>query len=64
MGTLTEAYNPEQHYFVYLVRDDSFEAFRQARAYTAARGFLTGWEYLMRDEPLTFDGLLRQVRAE
>jgi biopolymer transport protein ExbD len=64
MGQLAGGYDPASHYFVFLVRDDSFEAFRQARAFSAAQGFLTGWEYLMRDEPLTFDGLLRQVRAE
>jgi hypothetical protein len=53
-----------QHYLVYLVRDDSFSAFRQARDYGAREGFLTGWEYLDRDEPITFEGMFSRVKAE
>jgi biopolymer transport protein ExbD len=52
------------HYLVFLVRDDSFDAFRKAREHGIQRGFMTGWEYLGRDEPITFDGMFRNIRAE
>lgn len=61
---LLKTLNTNMHYLVYLVRDDSFEAFRQARDYGARQGFLTGWEYLDRDEPITFEGMFSRVKAE
>lgn len=53
-----------QHYLVYLVRDDSFDAFRKTRDYGARNGFLSGWEYLDRGEPITFEGMFNRVKAE
>lgn len=61
---LVKTLNTNMHYLVYLVRDDSFEAFRLARDYGARNGFLTGWEYLGRDEPITFEGMFSRVKAE
>lgn len=51
-------------YVVYLVRDDSFPIFRKLRDQTLQRGFLSGWEYLGRTEPITFEGMFSRVRAE
>ncbi|MCO5043721.1 MAG: hypothetical protein M9963_12365 [Kiritimatiellae bacterium] len=61
---LLKTFSTNLHYMVYLVRDDSFETFRKARDLGAQHGFLTGWEYIGRDEPLTFDGMLSKVKAE
>jgi biopolymer transport protein ExbD len=63
-SSLLNTLSTGMHYLVYLVRDDSFEAFRAARDYGARRGFLTGWEYLDREEPITFEGLFSRVKAE
>lgn len=52
------------HYIVYLVRDDSFDTFRKTRDYGARNGFLSGWEYLDRTEPITFEGMFNRVKAE
>ncbi len=60
LGTL----RTNQHYLVYLVRDDSFNAFRKTRDFGARNGFLSGWEYLDRDEPITFEGMFNRVKAE
>ena len=51
-------------YVVYLVRDDSFPIFRKLRDLTMQRGFLSGWEYIGRTEPITFEGMFSRVRAE
>lgn len=61
---LLKTLNTNLHYLVYLVRDDSFATFRKARDLGARNGFLTGWEYLDRDEPITFEGLFSKVKAE
>ncbi len=61
---LLKTLNTNMHYMVYLVRDDSFETFRKARDFGARNGFLNGWEYIGRDEPITFDGMLSKVKAE
>lgn len=61
---LIDQLSTNRHYLVYLVRDDSFEAFRRAREFAAVRGFLVGWEYISRDEPLTFEGMFSRIRAE
>lgn len=61
---LVKSLSTNQHYLVYLVRDDSFEAFRKARDFGARNGFLTGWEYLDRSEPITFEGMFSKVKAE
>ena len=61
---LLKTLHTNMHYLVYLVRDDSFEAFRKARDFGAQNGFLSGWEYIARDEPITFDGMLSKVKAQ
>jgi hypothetical protein len=52
------------HYVVYLVRDDSFDAYRAVRSITMRRGFLTGWEYLGHGEVITFEGMFARIKAE
>lgn len=56
--------NTNQHYLVYLVRDDSFDAFRKARNAATQNGFISGWEYLDRNELITFEGMFSRVKAE
>jgi len=63
-GLIINELNTNVHYVVYLVRDDSFGAFRQARDYAARKGFFVGWEYLGREEPISFDGMFRSIRAD
>lgn len=63
-GQVIGALSTNLHYLVYLVRDDSFETFKRARDLGAQNGFLTGWEYLGRDEPITFEGMFSKVKAE
>jgi len=41
-------------YVAFLVRDDSFVAFREARKVADKMGFDTGWELLAADEPIKF----------
>jgi len=51
-------------YLVFLVRDDSFQVFRDARDVAVKLGYESGWEYLGRDEPLTFAGTYARIRAQ
>lgn len=59
-----ERLDTNSQYIVYLVRDDSFPIFRKLRDLTMQRGFLSGWEYIGRTEPITFEGMFSRVRAE
>lgn len=43
--------DPTKQYTVFLVRDNSFEAFRAARKEAFVTGFEIGWELLSNDEP-------------
>lgn len=63
-ASILEKYNTNTHYMVYVVREDSFEAFREARDLAAQFGFRNGWEYVAHEESISFDGILRNVRAE
>lgn len=56
--------NPNSHYVVYLVRDDSFPAYRKVRELTVRRSLLSGWEYLGHGEVITFEGMFAKVKAE
>lgn len=56
--------NVRTTYAVFLVRDDAFEVYRKVRDLTAQRGLLSGWEYLARDEAITFEGAMSKIRAE
>jgi hypothetical protein len=58
------AVNTNTHYAVYLVRDDSFPMFRKVRDLSVRLGIKSGWEYIGRDEPLTFEGMFSKVRAD
>lgn len=44
----------ERYYIAFLVRDDSFNAFRKARFVADKLGYDTGWELLGADEPIKF----------
>jgi hypothetical protein len=46
--------DPKTQYVTFLVRDDSFVAFRKARQVADKRGFQVGWELLGADEPIKF----------
>ena len=46
--------NYNNNYLVFLVRDDSFTVFRQARDIADKVGYDVGWELLDRDEPIKF----------
>lgn len=61
---LIKTLNTNQHYLVYLVRDDSFDAYRRARDLGSQSGFFSGWEYIERNEPITFEGMFSKVKAE
>ncbi len=44
-------------YCVFFVRDTGFNVFRKCRDIVIAKGFRHGWEFVARDEPLTFEGM-------
>jgi hypothetical protein len=46
--------NPSDQYLVFLVRDDSFDVFRDARKLADRVGYDVGWELLGIDEPIKF----------
>jgi hypothetical protein len=46
--------DPKKQYVAFLVRDDSFGVFRQARYFADKAGFDVGWELLAIDEPIKF----------
>jgi hypothetical protein len=46
--------DPRKHFVFFIVRDDSFEAFRAARRMARARELATGWHPRPRGEPLRF----------
>ncbi len=56
--------NRENQYLVFLVRDDSFPAFRKVRDMAVNMGFISGWEFLEREEPITFVGALARIKAQ
>jgi hypothetical protein len=62
--TLITNLNINAHYVVFLVRDDAFEAYRKGRDLANQSGLLNGWEYLGRDEVITFEGMMGRVKAE
>ena len=56
--------NVNAHYVVFLVRDGAFDAYRKVRELANRSGLLSGWEYLARDEVITFEGSMGRVKAE
>lgn len=51
-------------YCVFFVRDSGFNVFRMCRDLAVKRGFHHGWEYVSRDEPITFEGLMKTPGTE
>jgi hypothetical protein len=47
-------FNPQKDYLAFIVRPDSFEAFRQARQLAWQQGFNVGWEPQNPDDPIGF----------
>lgn len=58
------ALDPARDFVVLLVRDDSFPLFRRVRDAAARAGLEVGWEYLARDEPITFEGSMARIMAQ
>lgn len=56
--------NPQAHFVVFLVRDGAFDAYRKARSLANSSKLLSGWEYMGRDEVITFEGSMGRIRAE
>lgn len=54
----------KKQFAFFLVRDDSFPAFRKARQVADKKGFLTGWELLRIDEPIKFGAGGQGVTAQ
>lgn len=52
--TVLARLDPERQYIAFLVRDDSFNVFREARKLADKAGYDTGWELLGADEPIKF----------
>lgn len=52
--------NTNSQYCVFFVRDSGFGIYRECRRRTVRKmNFRHGWEYLGRDEPITFEGMMR-----
>lgn len=63
-GAVIAPINKDNQYLVFLVRDDSFSVFRKARDVSAKAGYRSGWEYLGRDEPITFVGAYARIKSQ
>ena len=63
-GTAIASFNRDNQYLVFLVRDDSFSVFRKARDIATRAGYRSGWEYIGRDEPLTFVGAFARIKSQ
>lgn len=59
-----KAINTNSQYAVFLVRDDSWPVFRRTRDLSIKLGVMSGWEYLGRDEPITFEGMFARIKAD
>jgi hypothetical protein len=56
--------DPQTQYVAFLVRDDSFDAFRHGRAVAFKNGFESGWELLGENEPIKFGQGGAQILAQ
>lgn len=56
--------NPNQDYLAFIVRPDSFPAFRAARQQAWAQGFEVGWEPHKEELPITFGSGGRAIRVQ
>ncbi len=63
-GEAIASISKDSQYLVFLVRDDSFSVFRKARDIATKTGYRSGWEYIGRDEPLTFIGAFAHIKSQ
>ena len=63
-GSVISSINKDNQYLVFLVRDDSFSIFRKARDVSNKAGYRSGWEYIGRDEPITFVGTYARIKSQ
>ena len=56
--------NPEKDYLAFIVRPDSFEAFRRARELALKDGFNVGWEPMNASTPISFSSEGRRVGVQ
>lgn len=62
--TILSGLNPEKHYLAFVVRPDSFAAFRAAREQAWKQGFKVGWEPHQSDRPLLFGSGGRSIGVQ
>ncbi|WP_013322208.1 hypothetical protein [Gloeothece verrucosa] len=56
--------NPKQDYLAFIVRQDSFSAFRLAREKAIKKGFDVGWEPHNSDNPIVFGSKGREIGVQ
>ncbi|MGK7958149.1 MAG: hypothetical protein AB4063_23270 [Crocosphaera sp.] len=59
-----EKFDPNTDYLAFLVRPDSFSAFRQARKQAWKAGYNVGWEPLKQETPIVFGSNGRSVGVQ
>lgn len=59
-----EKFDPNQDYLAFIVRPDSFSAFRAARKQAWKAGYNVGWEPLKQDTPIVFGSNGRSVGVQ
>jgi hypothetical protein len=53
-GAIIRSLDPQKHFVYFIVRQDSFEVFREARALARDQGLAVGWNPILLDEELRF----------
>jgi hypothetical protein len=62
--TVLNKLNPQTDYLAFIVRQDSFSAFRAARQLAWKEGFDVGWEPQTKDTPIVFGSGGRAVGVQ
>ncbi|OKH26341.1 hypothetical protein [Chroogloeocystis siderophila] len=62
--SLLKTFNPQTDYLAFIVRPDSFVAFRRAREIAWQKGFDVGWEPMQQDVPIEFSSQGRAVSVQ
>ncbi|PPS44789.1 hypothetical protein [Chroococcidiopsis sp. TS-821] len=62
--SLLKTWNPQTDYLAFIVRPDSFAAFRRAREIAWQKGFDVGWEPMQQDVPIEFSSQGRAVGVQ
>lgn len=62
--SLLKTLNPQTDYLAFIVRPDSFAAFRRAREIAWQKGFDVGWEPMQQDIPIEFSSQGRAVGVQ